>query len=184
MDTRRLLVLLAGQIDVLRRQGESEPADGLHARLARSFLRSMRTTYLLLSSGLDPRREALDGFVLRFGESGEPVLRHGRLPVPIDGTALVRRLGEAGIELHGLQAVIVEPEFVREAVAAGLQAIGDEQARLSRERGRLSAALQDAPPRARERILLELHRLHALTCELWTRKIELTAASLAADEAA
>lgn len=184
MDTRRLLVLMAGQIDVLRRQSEAQPAEGLHARLARSFLRSLRTTYLLLASGLDPRREPVGGFVLQIDASGEPVLRHGRLPVPVDGTALYRRLREAGIDLHGLQAVVVEHDLVRQAVVAGLQALGDEQARLARERGRISAELRDALPPARERLLLELHRLHALTSELWTRKIELTAASLAADEAA
>lgn len=182
MDPRRLMVLLAGQIEVLRRQSESHP--DWQARMAQSVLRGLRTTYLLLSIGVDPLREPFDGFVLEMRDSGEPLLRHGRLPVPVDGAALYRRLRAAGVDLHGELAVVVEPDLVRDAVDDGLRALAGEQARLTRDRDRLSAEIMKSLPRDREDLVLELHRLHAMTGELWARKIELTAASLVVEEMA
>lgn len=170
MNTRSLLAATARQIESARNHAvlESRRHDG--AGLADPVLRSLRTTYVALSTGLDPWKDAGHLFTLKVGDSGEHSLTQDGLPVPVNAPYLAYLFWTAGVELLPGQVVFLEPELAKDAIEEALGVIALEQAFTERERLRGRGDPD------------ELRALEMRTHLLWDRKIELVAASLVADE--
>ena len=179
MESKRLLATLARQIDAARRLAdrETDPDPLRHA-----IFHSLRVTYLAVSTGLDPRKDAGHLFILTVSHTGEHLLLQGGQPVPVNNPYLASLFWNAGIELLPGQLLLLEAEIAKEAVEEALAGLSLEQALVDRERFRRKERLDDAlalPPQADLDALRSVEERANL---LWDRKIELVAASLVADE--
>jgi hypothetical protein len=166
MELRRLLSTLAQQIEVTRNASETEQA---HAGLLRALFHSFRVTYLALSTGLDPRRDASHLFTLHVTDAGLPLLMQGGQPVPVNAPFLAELFGTAGVEPLPGQTLLLEAEIAKAAVEEALGGVALEQALADRDRA------QQRDPDA-------LAALEMKRNLLWDRKSDLIAASLVADE--
>ena len=179
MEARRQLATLAKQIDVARRRVD---VDGGRADLHRAVVHTLRTSYLALSTGLDPRKDAAHLFIVTVSHTGDTLLLQGGLPVPINGTHLASLFGASGVELVPGQMLLLEPELAKEAIEEALRSLAPEQSLADRERCRRRDALDDAlalPPQGDLDALRDAEERSNL---LWDRKIELLAASFVAEE--
>lgn len=161
MEPRTVLARIARQIDSAKILAgfERHEAPGTVA----AVLRTLRATYLALSAGFDPSRDARHLFILKVTRKGGHSLSQGGLPVPVNSPYLAYLFWTAGVELMPGQIFFVEPDLAKDAIEEALGVLALEQAFLERERLRGRA---DADARRR----------------LEARKIELVAASLLADE--
>lgn len=179
MESRRLLSALARQIEIARRKPDgAEGSDPL--RLA--VFRSLRLTYLAISTGLDPRKDAGRLFTLTVSHTGEHLLLHGGQPVPVNAPYLASLFWSAGIELVAGQTLLLETEIAQDAVEEALGRLALEQALADRDRLRRREALDDGLVLPPQKDLEALRVAEERADELWDRKIELVAASLIADE--
>jgi len=179
MEIRRRLSTLARQIEVTRASTEVEEA---HVGLTRALFNSFRVTYLAVSAGLDPQRDASHLFTLLVTDIGLPLLMHGGQPVPINGPFLAELFWSAGVELQPGQTLLLEPEIAKAAAEEALGGVALEQALADRERAQRRAAIEEALALPAQSDLDALAALETRRNLLWDRKIELVAAALVADE--
>ena len=179
MDARRQLATLARQLDVARRRVDVEES---RADLHLALLNSLRTTYLAISTALDPRKDAVQLFLLTVLPGGEHLLLQGGQPVPVHGPHLASLFGASGIELLPGQFVLLEPEIAKDAIEEALRGLALEQALADRERHRRREALDDALALPSQGDVDALRDAEERSNVLWDRKIELLAASLVAEE--
>lgn len=179
MDSQRLLSTLAKQIDLARRLAARELDPDT---LAHAIFHSLRVTYLAISTGLDPRKDASHLFLLTVSHTGEHLLLHGGQPVPINASHLASLFWNEGVDLAPGQILLLEADIAKDAVEEALGGLALAQALADRERCRLKERIDDAlalPPQAD---LDALRAAEERSNLLWDRKIELVAASLLADE--
>jgi len=179
METGRLLATLARQIDVARRRADVDPG---RSGLGLALFHSLRVTYLALSTGLDPRKDASHLFLLTVSHTGEHLLLQGGQPVPINGSYLASLFQAAGIDLLPGQTLLLEAEIAKNAVEEALGGLALEQALAGRELSRRQEALESALTLPPQSDLDTLRAAEERSNLLWDRKIELVAASLVADE--
>jgi len=179
MDLRRLLSSLARQIEVTRSASENEAA---HAGLTRALFDSLRRTFLALSAGLDPRKDASHLFTLTMADTGLPLLMQGGQPLPVNSSFLASLFESAGIEPLPGQTLLLEPEIAKAAIEEALGAVALEQAMADRELAQRRASSPESRSRPLDHDLDGLAALETRRNLLWDRKIELVAASLVADE--
>ncbi|HLY08671.1 MAG TPA: hypothetical protein VKW04_05100 [Planctomycetota bacterium] len=179
MEAPRQLATLAQQIDIVRRRADGDEAGG---ELALAFFHSLRTTYLAISTGLDPRKDATHLFLLLVSPSGEHLLLQGGQPVPVNGAHLASLFAGAGIELMPGQMLLLEPELAKESIEEALGRLALEQALADRERCRRRDALDDSLTLPPQEDLDALREAEERSNLLWDRKIDLVGASLVADE--
>jgi len=170
METRRALATIARQIESAKILAGFEGGKRETSGTIAAVLRTLRVTYLALSAGLDPCRDAHHLFILKVTSRGEHALTQGGLPVPVHSPYLVYLFWIAGVELMPGQILFLEPDLAKDAVEEALGVLALEQAFLERERLRQRDEA-DA-----------LRRLEARATLMWDRKIELVAASLLADD--
>ena len=174
-----MLATLAQQIELARRRADlDESGSGLGLAL----FHSLRTTYLAISTGLDPWKDAGPLFLLTVTNTGEHLLLQGGQPVPVNSPYLAGLFGSAGIDLLPGQLLLLEPELAKDAVEEALGSLALEQALADRERCRRREALDDAltlPPQEELDLLRSAEERSHL---LGDRKIDLIAASLVADD--
>lgn len=182
MEMKGLLPTIARQIDTAKNHAGIEERRGDGAGSIAAILRSLRVTYVALSAGLDPRKDAAHLFILRVSDHGEHGLSQGGLPVPVDAPYLAYLFWTAGVELVPGQILLLEPELAKDAIEEGLGAVALEQAFTERERTRRRAALETAIVLPSQEEVDALQELEVRSSVLWERKIELVAACLAADE--
>ena len=179
MESRRLLNALARQIDLARRLADSPEAPD---DLRRAVFHSLRLTFLAISTGLDPRKDAGQLFTLTVSHTGEHLLLHGGQPVPVNASYLASLFWSAGIELVAGQHLLLETELAKDAVEEALGRLALEQALADRDRLRRREAVDDGLALPPQKDLEALRLAEERADELWDRKIELVAASLIADE--
>lgn len=166
MDMKKLLATIAQQIEIAKLHAELErPRGGLDP-----ILRSLRVTYVALSSGLDPWRDALHLFVLSVGPTGEHELLQGGQPVPVNAPYLSYLFWTAGVELLPGQIVLLEPELAKDAIEDALGVLALGLALIERER-----QARRSDPEALRTLELRARRL-------LDRKSDLISASLVAEE--
>ena len=182
METKRLFATLALQIEAARNQGDLGDEEGPESCVVPAILRSLRVTYLALSTGLDPWKDALQSFLLEVTAGGDHVLLHAGLPIPVDGFHLEQLFEKAGIELRPGQILLLDAELARTAIEEALGALALEQALAERARAQRKAAIDEALVIPNEKDLDALQELELKTSALWERKIELVAASLVAED--
>jgi hypothetical protein len=182
MEMKVLLSTIARQIDTAKNHAGIEERRGEGAGSIAAILRSLRVTYLALSTGLDPWRDASHLFILRVSPLGEHTLNQGGQPVPIDAPYLAYLFWTAGVELLPGQVLLLEPELAKDAIEEALGAVALEQAFTDRERTVRRAALDSAISLPPQEEIDALHALEIRSNVLWDRKIELVAACLVADE--
>jgi len=170
MDPRRLLATLAQQIDITRYRADLDQG---RSDLSLALFHSLRVTYLAISTGLDPRKDAGHLFLLTVSGSGEHLLLQGGQPVPVNSPYLASLFWSVGIELLPGQILLLESEIAKDAVQEALGGLALEQALADRDLCRRREALDHA---------LALRVAEERSNLLWDRKIELVAASLVADE--
>lgn len=170
MDTRTVLATIARQIEAAKVlagfEGRRRETSGTIA----AVLRTLRVTYLALSAGLDPGKDANHLFILDVTSAGEYSLTQGGMPVPVNAPYLAYLFWTGGVELLPGQILFLEPQLAKDAVEEALGVLALEQAFIERERLR---ECDDAEA---------LRRLETRANLMWDRKIELVAASLLADE--
>jgi hypothetical protein len=176
MKMKFLMSTLARQIDA------AKILAGFEKRPSGAILRSLQVTYLALSSGLDPMKDAPHLFTVSVAELGEHLLAQDGAAVPVNPPFLAYLFWTAGVDLVPGQFVFVEPEIAKLAIEEALSRVALEQAFAEREwvTRRTAMEVAAAPPQAEE--LEMLLGLEARTNLLWDRKIELVAASLIAEE--
>ena len=179
MEIGRLLATLARQIDIARRRPDYEEG---RSELARAVFHSLRVTYLALSTGLDPRKDASHLFLLTVSHTNEHLLLQGGQPVPVNSPYLASLFWTAGIDLLPGQTLLLEAEIAKDAVEEALGSLALEQALAERELSRLKETLDDALLLPSQGVLDALRAAEERSNLLWDRKIELVAASLVADE--
>jgi hypothetical protein len=182
METKRLFSTLARQIEAARSQAGFLEDEGDGVRLLEAIFRSLRVTYLALSTGLDPWKDTVHAFVLEVKENGDHVLHHGGHPVPVNSRHFEQLFWYSGIELLPGQVLLLDPELAKQAVEEALGRLALEHALAERERALRKAGIDEALTLPREEDLDALQELDRRTSALWERKIELVAASLVADE--
>ena len=182
MESKRLFATLALQIEAARNQGDLGDEEGPESCVVPAILRSLRVTYLALSTGLDPWRDALQSFVLEVSAAGDHVLLHAGMPIPVDGFHLEQLFEKGGIELRPGQILLLDAELARTAIEEALGELALEQALAERARAQRRAAIDEALNIPNEEDLDALQELERRTSALWERKIELVAASLVAEE--
>lgn len=170
MDTRSVLATIARQIDSARILAGFDGRKCDASGIVPAVLRTLRVTYLALSAGLDPHKDANHLFIVRVTPTGEHCLTQGGLPVPINSPYLAYLFWTAGVELVAGQILFLEPDLAKDAVEEALSTLALEQACLERER------------LCRRDDIEALRGLDLRANLLWDRKIELVAASLLADE--
>jgi hypothetical protein len=170
MDTRSVLATIARQIESAKIlagfEGRRRETSGIIA----AVLRSLRVTYLALSAGLDPGKDAPHLFILQVTSPGDHAVTQGGQPVPVNSPYVAYLFWTAGVELMPGQILFLEPDLAKDAVEEALGVLALEQAFVERERLR------------RRDDAAALRRLEARATLMWDRKIELVAASLLADE--
>ncbi|HVE39711.1 MAG TPA: hypothetical protein VNM14_07475 [Planctomycetota bacterium] len=147
-----------------------------------SILRSLRLTYLALSTGLDPRKDARHLFILNVSASGDYVLTQDGAAVPVNPPYLTYLFWSAGVDLLPGQFVFVEPDVAKLAIEEALGRVALEQAFAEREWVTRRTAMEVSAVLPRREDLDALHGLETRANLLWDQKIELVAASLIADE--
>jgi hypothetical protein len=161
MDVRKASATLARQIESAKILADFQRnrTDGIAA----AVLRSLRVSYLALSAGLDPLKDANHLFTLHVTRRGDYSLTQGGDPVPVNAPYLAYLFWTAGVDLMPGQVLFLEPELAKDAIEEALGLLALEQASTERER---------------------LHRRAepAALNLLWDRKVELVAASLLAEE--
>jgi hypothetical protein len=183
MDMKCLMSTLARQVEAAkvhaafeRRSGQCEPV------ATAAVLRSLRTTYLALSAGLDPWKDAPYLFILNISRMGEHVLTQDGVDVPVNSPFLAYLFWTAGVDLQPGQFLFLEPEVAKAAIEEALGRVALEQAFAEREWvSRRTAMEVSITPPLRE----ELDALRCLEAQAnlhWDRKLELVAASLIAEE--
>lgn len=182
MDMKALLSALARQMDTARNHAGIGERRGDDENNAGAVLRTLRVTYLALSTGLDPWKDAGHLFILTVNPTGEHVLSQGGVPVPVNSVFLAYLLWTAGVELVPGQLLLLEPELAKEAIEEALGILALEQAFTERERVRRRALIEEALALPRREDVDALHAAESRASVLWERKIELVAASLIADE--
>ena len=161
MECEDMLSLIARQIDDARLHGVLLKGMGEECSQQQSILEGMRVTYWALSVGLDPLWDFPGAFVLEVTPWGEAGLRQDGRSVPIFEPYLEYVFAGAGIELRPGQVLLVDPGLAKQVIEEALGRIAREQALASWE-----TSLQGPGHLA----------------ETLERKIELVAASLAADD--
>lgn len=179
---RSLLSTIARQIETAKNHAGIEERRGDDDRSIGAILRSLRVTYVALSTGLDPWRDANHLFLLTVTPSGEYVLTQGGSPVPVNAPYLAYLFWTAGLELSPGQLLLLEPEIAKAAIEEALGAVALEQAFAERERHLRRAALEEALSLPPQEDVETLQSIETRASVLWDRKIELVAASLVADE--
>lgn len=179
---KRSLSTIARQIDTAKNHAGIEERRSDGAGSIASVLRSLRVTYVALSTGLDPWRDASHLFILKVAESSEYQLSQAGLPVPVNAPFLSYLFWTAGVELVPGQLLLLDPELAKEAIEEALGAIALEQAFTERERLKRRAALEEAIALPPQGDVDALQALESRANVLWDRKIELVAACLMADE--
>ncbi len=179
MEAGRQLATLAQQIDVARRRADLDEG---RTDLRLAIVHTLRTTYLAISTGLDPRKDAAHLFIVLVSHAGEHLLLQGGLPVPINGTHLASIFAASGIELVPGQMLLLEPALAKEAIEEALGGLALQQALADQERCRRRDALDNALALPPEGDLDALRRAEERLNVLWDQKIELLAASLVAEE--
>jgi hypothetical protein len=179
MDAGKQLAMLAKQIDVARRRAD---VDEGRPDLRLAIVHTLRTTYLAISTGLDPRKDAAHMFIVLVSHTGEHFLLQGGLPVPINGTHLASMFAASGIELVPGQMLLLEAALAKEAIEEALGGLALQQALADQERCRRRDALDDALALPPQGDLDALRQAEECSNVLWDRKIELLAASLLAEE--
>lgn len=179
MESSRQLATLARQLDIARRRADQ---DEERSELNRALIHSLRTTYLAISTGLDPRKDAAHLFILMVSHTGEHLLLQGGQPVPVNGPHLAALFGASGIDLVPGQMLLLEADLAKEAIEEALGGLALEQALADRERCRRREVLDDALTLPPQGDLDALRSAEERSSLLWDRKIELLAASLLADD--
>ncbi|HEV3026670.1 MAG TPA: hypothetical protein VG457_03815, partial [Planctomycetota bacterium] len=179
MDPRWLLATLAQQIDIARYRADLDQG---RSDLSLALFHSLRVTYLAISTGLDPRKDAGHLFLLTVSPTGEHLLLQGGQPVPVNSPYLASLLWSVGIELLAGQILFLEPEIAKDAVEEALGGLALEQAGADRDLCRRREALDEALVLPSDGDLDALRVAEERSNLLWDRKIELVAASLVADE--
>ena len=148
MDMKCLMSTLARQIETVkahagfgRRSSECDPA------ATAAILRSLRTTYLTLSTGLDPWKDAHHLFVLDISETGDHVLTQDGAAVPVNSPFLAYVFWSAGVDLLPGQFLFVEPEIAKVAIEEALGRVAFEQAFAEREWVSRRSAMEVRTPR-------------------------------------
>jgi hypothetical protein len=170
MDLRSALATIARQIESARILAGFEARKRDSSGVGPAVLRTLRVSYLALSAGLDPRRDASHLFILKVSSTGDHALTQGGLPVPVNAPYLAYLFWTSGVELLPGQILFLEPDLAKDAAEEALGVLALEQAFLERERLRRP---DDAEA---------LRRLEVRARLMWDRKIELVAASLLAEE--
>src|SRR6185436_9009029 len=170
MDNRSALATIARQIETAKILAGFDGRRRVASGIVPAVLRTLRVTYLALSAGLDPGKDANHLFTLQVSRTGHHALPQGGRPVPVNAPYLAYLFWIAGVELLPGQILFLEPDLAKDAVEEALSLLALEQACLERERLRR----RDDPE--------ALRRLELRGNLLWDRKIELLAASLLADE--
>jgi len=179
METGRLLATLARQIDLARRRADLDEG---RSELGLALFHSLRVTYLALSTGLDPRRDASHLFLLTVSHTGEHLLLQGGQPVPVNSPYLASLFWSAGIDLVPGQTLLLEAEIAKNAVEEALGGLALEQALAGRDLSRNREGIDGCLTLPPQSDLDALRAAEERSNLLWDRKIELVAASLVADE--
>lgn len=182
MEMRSLLSTIARQIEIAKNHAGIEERRGDDQGAIGAILRSLRVTYLALSTGLDPWKDANHLFLLTVSSSGDYALSQGGSTIPVNAPFLSYLFWTGGVELVPGQILLVEPELAKAAIEEALGAIALEQAFTERERQQKRSAVEDALTLPQPELVESLQRLELRSNLLWDRKIELVAASLIADE--
>jgi hypothetical protein len=161
MELRRVLSSLARQIELARNAAETQEDP---AGLLRPLFHSLRVTFLALSSGVDPRKDASHLFTLHVTDTGLPLLLQGGQQIPLHTDFLPELFESAGIDLLPGQTILLESEIAKAAIEEALGRVALDQAEAERERPTTGEALE-----TKKNLL-------------WDRKIDLIAASLIADD--
>ena len=170
MDARSALATLARQIEAAKVLAGFEGRKSESSGVGPAVIRTLRVTYLALSAGLDPWKDANHLFTLKVNSTGDHDLTQGGLPVAINAPYLAYLFWTSGVELLPGQILFLEPDLAKDAVEEALGVLALEQAFLERERLR-----HPGDPETLRRLEVRAHLL-------WDRKIELVAASLLAEE--
>lgn len=182
MESKRLFATLALQIEAARNQTDLGDDAGPDASVVGAILRSLRLTYLALSSGLNPWKDVTQSFVLEVTADGDIRLYHADHPVSIDGVHLEQLFETAGVDLRPGQILLLDAELAKRAIEEALGKLALEQAIAEHARDQRKAVIDEALTMPYEDDVEALQTLERQTSELWERKIELVAASLVADE--
>jgi len=177
-----LMSTLARQIDGARNHAALASHRGGDDALHDEVLRSLRSTFLVLSAGLDPEKDAPHLFLLSVSECGEHRLSQDGATIPVNAPFLAYLFWTAGVDLAPGQFLFLEPELAKAAIEEALGRTALEQAFADREwvSRRTAMATSIALPGSEE--IDSLRALETRANLLWDRKIELIAASLIADE--
>jgi hypothetical protein len=120
MEPRELLSLVARQLESARQEVDREERRGETARLSRAVFRSLRITYLALSTGLDPGTDAGQAFILECAPDGSLLLRQGAHPVPVDEATLAHLFLPVDVLLTPGQSLLLEPDLVKHVIEDAL----------------------------------------------------------------
>jgi len=134
MKMKFLMSTLARQIDATKILAgfEKRPNSG-GTGPSGTILRSLQVTYLALSSGLDPVKDAPHLFTVSIAETGEHLLTQGGITVPVNPPFLAYLFWTAGVDLMPGQYVFVEPEIAKLAIEEALGRVALDQAFAERE---------------------------------------------------
>jgi len=182
MEMKSLLSTIARQIETAKNHAGIEERRGEDESQIGAILRSLRVTYLALSTGLDPWRDASHLFLLKVSVSGDHLLSQAGSPVPVNAPFLAYLFWTAGVDLVPGELLLLEPELAKAAIEEALGALALEQAFAERDRVRRRAAIEESLTLPLQDDLDALQSIEARVNLLWDRKIELVAASLVADE--
>src|SRR5688572_5149084 len=110
MEMKTLLVTIARQIETAKNHSGIEAKRGEHESWTVPILRSLRITYLALSTGLDPWKDASHFFLLSVSPAGDYVLMQGGTTIPVDSPYLAYQFWRSGLDLAPGQILLLEPE--------------------------------------------------------------------------
>lgn len=179
MDRKEYLTCLARMIADAR-DAETDGGNRVQSRLP-AVLRSLRATYLSLAAGLPLGAVAGEGFLLEITARGTFRLLQGGSLVPAHSAYLQFLFRSAGVALPLGRTILLDAELAKEAVEDGLWSIGLRQAIAERRRTNLARAMADRHGSARLADLPALRALESTIDRLAEMKVDLVAASLAAD---
>lgn len=182
MEMKTLLATIARQIETAKNHSGLEARRGEDESRTGAILRSLRITYLALSTGLDPWRDASHLFLMRVSPAGDYVLMQGGTTIPVDSPYLAYQFWRSGIELAPGQILLLEPELAKDAIEEALGVVALEQAFAERELLNRRSTLEVAFVLPGEEEIAALRAVEDRINLLWDKKIELIAASLLADE--
>jgi hypothetical protein len=176
MDRKDFLATLA-RLTSEARQAEVDHPSGSHA----AVLRSLKATYLAFAAGLPLPAVAADGFRVDVTARGAVQLFQGECLLPTPSTYLQFVFRRSGITLPPGHAFLLDAELAKEAIEDSLWSIGLQQAVAERRRTALLRALAEGRTLGRAADLEVLRTLEASIDRLSQMKVDLVAASLAAD---